>query len=115
MRRPKPFNLISHAQRTELLLKLRHYFPSVDAILPAVPFLLIECSEIPPIENQPFMVAGLVTAFIKTGDPYPFGIDFIGDTGGGHEPEDLPDSVRTDLKPFNIPSIVSFAYIYGLI
>lgn len=48
------------------------------------------------------------------GDPYPFGVDFIGEDGRGEGllEDEVPSAVWQDIKPFHIPSMETFTWIH---
>jgi len=101
--------MLSHDESLQLLKVLREHFGGVLSILPVAPFLIIECDKaIPDPSTTPFLVAGLIACFVIQGEPYPFGIEFIGRDGGafGLREEEIPPSVWKDLKPFHIPQLV---------
>jgi hypothetical protein len=111
----KQFSILNHEESVQLLNVLREHFDGVLSILPVAPFLIIECDKaIPDPSTTPFLVAGLIACFVIQGEPYPFGIDFIGRDGGafGLREEDIPPSVWKDLKPFNIPQLSTFQWMY---
>ena len=77
--------MLNKEQSLQLLQLLRHNFDQVLNILPIAPFLIIECDKaVPDPSTTPFMIAGLIAVFILQGEPYPFGIDFVGTDGGVH-------------------------------
>lgn len=108
------FTILNQAQSLQLLTVLRNHFPAVLSIIPVAPFLVIECNKaVPDPATTPFLIAGLIACFIVQGDPYPFGIDFIGEDGGalGFTEDQMPDFVWKDLKPFHIPRLATFEWI----
>ena len=73
--------MLNRAQSLQLLTVLRNHFPAVLSVMPVAPFLVIECNKVVPgTARTPFLIAGLIACFVVQGDPYPFGIDFIGRT-----------------------------------
>lgn len=81
----------------------------------AVPFLIIECrDDIPAESKQCFLAAGLVAVFHRTGEAYPFGVEFIGIRGSSEAPL-LPTAIELDLKPCHIPQLKSLEHVYNLI
>jgi hypothetical protein len=57
------------------------------------PFCVVECGdEIPAKSDQCFLAAGLVVVFHRIGEPYPFGVDFIGIRGSSKAPS-IPSDV----------------------
>jgi hypothetical protein len=111
----RQFTMLNQAQSVQLLQILRLHFNEVLAIIPVAPFLVIECDKsIPDPATTPFLIAGLIACFVIQGDPYPFGINFIGDDGraDGLLEEEVPPEVWADIKPFHIPTIATFAWIH---
>jgi len=112
------FTILNQAQSLQLLTVLRNHFPAVLSIIPVAPFLVIECNKtVPDPVTTPFLIAGLIACFVVQGDPYPFGIDFIGEDGGalGFTEDQVPEFVWKDLKPFHIPRLATFEWIYKTI
>ena len=109
------FKLIRPEEIDHLLSLLREYFPGVLALTPVLPFLIIECNPLPDSAEQPFMIAGLVAVFIKEGGPYPFGIDFIGEESSAkvNDAALIPESIASDLKPFHIPNLTTFDWLFN--
>jgi hypothetical protein len=77
----KKFTMLSREASLQFLEVLRTHFNQVLSILPVAPFLLIECDTAVPDPSTPFLIAGLIACFVIQGEPYPFGIDFIGKKG----------------------------------
>jgi hypothetical protein len=76
----KQFTMLSQTESTQFLQILRLHFAEVLAILPIAPFLIIKCNKsIPNAAPTPFLIAGLIACLVFQGDPYSFGIDFIGE------------------------------------
>ena len=61
------FKSIQPEEIDQLFSLLLNHFPGVIAVMPVLPFLIIECNPLPDPAKQPFMVAGLVAVFIKEG------------------------------------------------
>jgi hypothetical protein len=124
-----PFSLFDEESRTfimpsrersiMLLDILRAHYPGIIvAIMPVYPFLVIECrGKVPDPATTPFLIAGLIACFVVEGMPYPFGIDFIGYSGKkeGPAPETIPPEILRDIKPFHIPSLTTFEFLYKYI
>ena len=111
----KQFTMLSREASLQLLEVLRTRFDQVLSILPVAPFLLIECdTAVPDPSTTPFLIAGLIACFVIQGEPYPFGIAFIGKDGGalGLTEHDMPMSIWNDLKPFHIPRLSTFQWIH---
>jgi hypothetical protein len=80
-----------------------------------VPFCVVECGdEIPAESDQCFLAAGLVVVFHRIGEPYPFGVDFIGIRGSSKAPT-IPSDVENDLRPCHIPALSTLEYIFNMI
>ena len=111
------FKLRQPEEIDQLFWLLRKHFPGVIAVMPVLPFLIIECSTVPDPAKQPFMIADLVAVFMNEGGPYPFGADFIGEMSGAKQddPTTVPASVVGDLKPFHIPSLTTFDWLFNRI
>ena len=112
------FKSIQPEEIDQLFSLLLNHFPGVIAVMPVLPFLIIECNPLPDPAKQPFMVAGLVAVFIKEGGPYPFGADFIGEESRGKQDNDsvtVPEAVMDDLKPFHIPNLTTFDWLFNRI
>ena len=79
----------------------------------SVPFCVVECRKEVPVESeQCFLAAGLVVVFHMIGEPYPFGVDFIGYRGSAEAPR-LPKDVERDLAPCHIPKISSLEFVFN--
>jgi hypothetical protein len=54
---------------------------------------------------------------MKEGGPYPFGADFIGEESSAKldDPATVPESVANDLKPFHIPNLTTFDWLFNRI
>ena len=63
------------------------------------------------------MIADLVAVFMKEGGPYPFGTDFIGKESRAQQddPAAVPETVTSDLKPFHIPNLTTFDWLFNRI
>ena len=61
------------------------------------------------------MIADLVAVFMKEGGPYPFGADFIGKESRAQQddPAAVPETVTSDLKPFHIPNLTTFDWLFN--
>jgi hypothetical protein len=99
-----------------LMQTLRIQYPQVESITIAIPYLIIECEEsVPQESDQVFMAAGLVGVFIITGGRLPLGVGYIGAYGEAPPPQDVPEDIINDVRPFYIPTMKTFAYIHQLI
>jgi len=108
------FQKLDDAQTMQLLQSLRQKFPVV-AISPMFPYLVIECDdELPSEDERPFLVAGLISVFTREEEPFPFGIDFIGVAGEGEEYR-LPPAIGNDLKEHHIPRLETLVYLHKLL
>jgi hypothetical protein len=110
----KVFQDISPENTVRLLQLLRQHF-DVAAITPIVPWLVIECRDsTPPEGTRPFTVAGLVAVFTLVDEPFPFGVDFIGEYGNGDE-LNLSTAIAGDLREHDIPKIATHNELHGLL
>lgn len=106
-------NLSGGEELDVLINVMTHRYPQAESVYISVPFCILECrKEIPSESEQCFLAAGLVVVFHLIGEPYPFGVDFIGYRGSSEAPP-LPDEVERDLAPCHIPKISSLEIIFN--
>jgi hypothetical protein len=90
-------------------------YPQAESVYVSVPFCVVECrKETPPESEQCFLAAGLVVVFHLIGEPYPFGVDFLGYRGSAEAPA-LPEEVERDLAPCRIPKISSLEIVFNYV
>jgi len=111
------FKSIQPSEIERIFSQLRQHVPGVLAVMPVLPVPLIECNPLPDATKQPFMVAGLVAVFMKEGGPYPFGADFMGEASSAKQdhPAAVPSTIAHDLKPFHLPNLTTFDWLFSRI
>ena len=99
-------------QKLDILINaMMHRYPQAESVYISVPFCVCECSkEVPPESKQCL----LAVVFHLIGEPYPFGVDFIGYGGSGEAPP-LPDEVYRNLTPSHIPKLSSLEFIFNYV
>ena len=107
------FKPIETRELNDLIYALMNRYPQAESVFVSVPFCVVECmKEIPPESEQCFLAAGLVVVFHLIGEPYPFGVNFIGYRGSADAPH-LPDDVERDLVPCHLPKLSSLEFIFN--
>src|SRR5271170_3622956 len=109
------FKPIGTAELDTLVNTLVARYPQAESVFVTVPFCVVECgADIPAESEQCFLAAGLVVVFHRIGEPYPFGVDFIGIRGSNKAPS-IPSDVENDLRPCHIPALSTLEYIFNMI
>ena len=105
-------------QRNSIFNLLQQTYSNVTAINVMPPWIFIEFEgDVPSDMERPFLVAGLVTVYIPSGDPFPvipMGASGFGYWGEG-EGVDLPAETMEDLRQNHVPREQSLEAVAGVI
>ena len=95
--------------------RLAIIYPNLYGIDIIFPWIVLEVEdELPPPNERPFLIAGLVAVFIVEGEPFPLGLRDIGHAAGG-EPAILPQDVKGDLRPYHNASKETVYHLFGML
>lgn len=92
--------------------KLAEQYENLSSLSIILRWAILEFEEtLPPYEERPFLVAGLVAVYHLEGEGYPTGTTYIGSAGDG-PPSTDPEYVANDLVPYHVPSFETFKYLH---
>ena len=102
-------------QHRELYERLLSIYPNLSAINIIFPWIVIQMEDdIPPPLQRPFLIAGFMAVFLLDGEPFPLGVMDLGTPAQGIL-ENIPPTIKADLKPYHKPSIQTIEYIFNVI
>lgn len=102
-------------QHKAIFDKLVVIYPKLYGIDLIFPWIIVEIEdELPPPNERPFFIAGLVAVFILEGEPFPLGVRDIGHASGG-EPVILPQDVKDDLRPYHNASKRTIHHLFEML
>ena len=105
----------SQAEQETLYVKLLESFQNLSSLSVVFPWCILEFNEaLPPYNDRPFLVAGLVAVYLLTGEEYPLGTTYMGSPGRGFDSID-PDDITQDLTPYHVPSFSTFEYLHNAV
>ena len=75
----KSYRRPSQTEQETLYLKLLESFPNLSTLSVICPWCVLEFEEaLPPYNERPFLVAGLVAIYLLDGEEYPIGTTYMG-------------------------------------
>jgi len=108
----KSYRRPSQSEQETLYVKLLESFENLTSLSVIFPWCILEFEEtLPPYNERPFLVAGLVAVYLLDGEEYPLGTTYMGSPGRGFDSKD-PDHIRQDLTPYHVPSFSTFEYLH---
>lgn len=111
----KSYRRPSQAEQETLYVKLLESFPNLSSLSVIFPWCMLEFeNSLPPCNERPFLVAGLIAVYLLEGEPYPLGTTYMGSPGRGPVSVD-PDHITQDLTPYHVPSLSTFEYLHAAV
>lgn len=111
----KSYRRPSQTEQEMLYVKLLESFPNLSSLSAIFPWCVLEFDEaLPPYDERPFLVAGLVAVYLLEGKEYPIGTTYMGSPGRGTASID-PDHISQDLTPYHVPSFSTFEYLHSAV
>jgi len=110
----KRFRSVTSEEIKFLYESVQEQFPDVESVSVMLPWIVVTMeTSVPPENERPFMIAGLVAVFLLPGEPFPLGLSELGTPGDGPRLQ-LPPEMKGALRPYSIPDHKTFQYLFTL-